>query len=170
MSKSPPLHTKQRWKSYKSKKSSLHKHLLLHQLTSLSSILPAGPHALSIHCSLVVIMSKLARSNTSEAKVFHTDSGTLVRGKFLWFRELGSRKFLVLQRYKGLVKLHLRNYVLEEEEYVLVPTKRGVVLDKQQTRDLLCALPELSKVIKNVSFTFKNYSILLKQHPSSVLL
>ena len=58
---------------------------------------------------------------------------------------------MCLQRYKGKVRLHLRNYILEEEEYVLVPMNRGVVLDKQQTRDLLCALTELGNVIKKVS-------------------
>ena len=108
-------------------------------------------HTAHTHTPKIFNMSKVSRGTSGEARQFYNDSGTLIRGKFLWFRELGSRKFMVLQRYKGKVRLHLRNYVLEDEEYVLVPTRRGVVLDKQQTRDLLCAMSELNKVVKKVS-------------------
>ena len=61
---------------------------------------------------------------------------------------------MVLQRYLGKLSLHLRNYALEEEEFVLIPTKRGVTLDKQQTRDLISSTQELMKVIKRVSIIF----------------
>ena len=85
------------------------------------------------------------------ARQFYSSSGTLVRGRFLWFRELGHRKFMVLQKFQGKVKLHIRNYVLEEEEFVLIPTKRGVTLDKQQTRDLIAGVKDMLKVVKRVS-------------------
>jgi hypothetical protein len=87
-------------------------------------------------------------------KQHYNSTGTLVRGQFLWFREIGHRKFMVLQRYLGKLSLHLRNYALEEEEFVLIPTKRGVTLDKQQTRDLISSTQELMKVIKRVSIIF----------------
>ena len=85
------------------------------------------------------------------ARQFYSSSGMLVRGRFLWFRELGHRKFMVLQKFQGKVKLHIRNYVLEEEEFVLIPTKRGVTLDKQQTRDLIAGVKDMLKVVKRVS-------------------
>jgi hypothetical protein len=93
-------------------------------------------------------------------KLYYNSSGTLVRGKFLWFRELGHRKFMVLQKFQGRVKLHLRNYVLDEEEFVLIPTTRGVTLDKQQTRDFIQATVDLFKVVKKVS-TLDYYFIYL---------
>ena len=58
---------------------------------------------------------------------------------------------MVLQRFDGRIKLHIRNYVLDEEEYCLIPTKKGVVIDKQQCRDLLNVLKDLGKVIGLVS-------------------
>lgn len=95
--------------------------------------------------------SKPVISRGEKGRQFHSSAGTPIRGKFLWLRELSGQKMLVLQRYKGVVKLHIRAYSLEEEEYVLIPTKKGVALDKQQVRDLLSALADLSKVIKHVS-------------------
>lgn len=87
----------------------------------------------------------------NDGRRFHTDSGTAVRGKFLWFREIGRSKFMVLQRFKGKISLHIRNYILDEEEYVYIPTKRGVTMDKQQVKDLIVAAPDLERVIQTVS-------------------
>ena len=67
---------------------------------------------------------------------------------------------MVLQKFQGRVKLHLRNYVLDEEEFVLIPTTRGVTLDKQQTRDFIQATVDLFKVVKKVS-TLDYYFIYL---------
>ena len=97
---------------------------------------------------------RVSRGDLAEGQQFYTDAGTLVRGKYLFFKELGSRKFIVFQRFKGKVNLHLRNYILDEEEFVYIPTKRGVILNKQQTRDLLNAMPELTRVVKHVSKHF----------------
>ena len=94
------------------------------------------------------------------ARQFYSSSRTLVRGRFLWFRELGHRKFMVLQKFQGKVKLHIRNYVLEEEEFVLIPTKRGVTLDKQQTRDLIAGVKDMLKVVKRVSNSLIHFFIL----------
>lgn len=113
---------------------------------------------------------KISRGGPSEGKKFHTDTGTPVRGRYIYFKELGSKKFMVLQRFKGRVNLHLRNYMLEEEEYVYIPTKRGVVLGKQQTRDLLCALPELKRVIKYVSFNFIFIKVSIKKNIHDIVI
>ena len=83
------------------------------------------------------------------ARSFHTLCGTLIRGNFLYCEELGARKFLCLQRYQGKVRLHLRTYQLDEEQYVLIPTIRGATLDKSQTRDLMMSLTELGSVLTN---------------------
>ena len=94
----------------------------------------------------------ISKGGKSEGKQYCSDSGTRIRGKFLWCKELSSSKFMCLQRYQGRVKLHIRNYLLEEDEYVLTPTKRGAVLDKQQARDLMANVDSMWRVLKqNVS-------------------
>jgi len=94
----------------------------------------------------------ISRGGQNEGRQFHTDAGALVKGRFIFFKELGSKKFMVMQRFMGRLSLHIRNYMLDEEEYIYVPTKRGVVLNKQQTRDLINSMDQLATVIKHVSF------------------
>ena len=60
----------------------------------------------------------------------YAQDGTAVQGLYLYFQDLGERKFLTLQRYDGKIAAHIRNYVLDEQNFVLVPCKRGVTLDK----------------------------------------
>jgi len=99
----------------------------------------------------------ISRGGQNEGRQFYTDAGARVKGRFIFFKELGSKKFMVMQRFKGLLSLHIRNYMLDDEEYIYVPTKRGIVLNKQQTRDLMNSMDELSKVIKHVSFMLYLY-------------
>lgn len=97
-------------------------------------------------------MSLLRSARGNGVPMHHSESGIPIRARFLWFKDLGNQKILSLQRFMGKVRLHLRNYTLEDEEYVLIPTKKGVVLDKQQTRDFLNSVKDLERVIKHVSY------------------
>ena len=82
---------------------------------------------------------------------YYNQGGMQIKGQFLWYREISFRKFLTLQRYKGKVSMHLRVYVLDDQNYCLIPTKKGVTLDKQQTRDLLANMHNLATFIGVVS-------------------
>ena len=89
-------------------------------------------------------------TNASAQKYFNM-GGTQVKGQFLWFREISSRKFLTLQRYRGKVSLHMRIYTIDDQDYCLIPTKKGAMLDKQQTRDLMATMNDLAAFIGVVS-------------------
>jgi hypothetical protein len=82
---------------------------------------------------------------------YYNLGGTQVKGVFLWYREISSRKFLTLQRYKGKVSLHIRVYTIDDQDYCLIPTKKGVMLDKQQSRDLMASMHNLATFIGVVS-------------------
>jgi hypothetical protein len=90
-------------------------------------------------------------ATTALTRKYYNLGGTQVKGQFLWLREVSSRKFLTLQRYRGRVSLHLRVYTVDDQDYCLIPTKKGVMLDKQQTRDLMAAMHNLAAFIGVVS-------------------
>ena len=101
----------------------------------------------SSHC--VYLLNTMATSPLTGA--YYNQCGTKVNGQFLWFREINSRKFLSFQRYRGKVSLHIRVYTIDDQDYCLIPTKKGAMLDKQQTRDLMTAMHELATFIGVVS-------------------
>ena len=90
-------------------------------------------------------------ANNAVTRKHYNQGGTQIKGQFLWHREISSRKFLTLQRYRGKVSMHLRVYTLDDQNYCLIPTKKGVTLDKQQTRDLLENMRNMAAFIGIVS-------------------
>jgi hypothetical protein len=86
---------------------------------------------------------------------YFTSEAYIIRARPLWLQEITPTRFIYLQRFKGVVYLHIREFSVDELDVAVIPTQRGVCLNKQQTADLINELPTLLAMIKQVSAFFE---------------
>ena len=91
-----------------------------------------------------------ARRVPSNCQRFSSD-GYHVRLNCLWHHEISPRQHAYLQRYKGVVYFHLREFEIDEQGLALLPSKKGLCLNRQQVADLLAEIEDLLDIVGEVS-------------------
>ena len=81
------------------------------------------------------------------SKKKHPEDGVLHLGEI----SLRRKKLALLQRHDGRILFHIRQFVMDTEGQYLYPSKMGVTLNLQQTRDLLEYFESLQEVVEDVS-------------------
>ncbi|KAJ6645447.1 putative RNA polymerase II transcriptional coactivator [Pseudolycoriella hygida] len=90
--------------------------------------------------------SEKETAGKSEAKSAKSDSSLRVRGETEPTWELGGKKFLKVNDFKGKTYVNIREYY--EKDGKVLPGKKGISLNLEQWQNFCSSIDEVNKVLR----------------------